>query len=255
MLPRERQLEIAKLVNREGTVKTSQLADKLNCTEETIRRDLDALEKEKKIVRSHGGAMSVQDSIEELQHHKRETREVKEKQIIGAMAASHIREGELIFIDESSTALAMVDHLPLDKEFELVTTSLLVAKRVSKKSNITLYLLGGLYDEKSHSFGGLLTEEAAKNLSIDRFFLSAKGVAPDFGASEANEERARSKKNLLKFAAWKCVLADHTKLGIKAKFSFILPQEIDLLITDDKAPQLALDTFDAVEIQTQKNSK
>jgi len=144
MLPRERQIEIVKLVGRQGTVKTSYLAELLNCTEETIRRDLDVLQKNNSIVRTHGGAMSHKDSIEDVQHHKRENREVKEKKQIGRLACSQIKADETIFIDESSTALAMVDFLPTDIEFSLITTSLLVAKRVSTMSNVKLYLLGGL---------------------------------------------------------------------------------------------------------------
>lgn len=254
MLPRERQIEIVKIVNRDGTVKTTELALKLDCTEETIRRDLDALEKEKKIVRSHGGAMSVQNSLEELQHHKRETREVKEKKMIGYAAASHIKDGETIFIDESSTALAMVEFLPVDKKITLVTTSLLVAKRVTNKENVTLYVLGGVYDERSLSFGGLLAEEACKCISIDRFFFSCKGMDQHLGASEANEERARLKKNLLRSAKWKCAIADHSKLGIKAKFSFIFPQEVDLLITDEGAPEKALKTFQKAGVPVEVKS-
>ena len=254
MLPRERQFEIVKLVNRNGTVKTSELADRLNCTEETIRRDLDALEKQGKIVRSHGGAMSMQDVNEDLQHHKRESREIEEKQMIASTAASKIREGETIFIDESSTSLVMVDYLPADFEFNLVTNSLLLAKRVVSKSNITLHVIGGKYDETSFSLGGLLAEESIKFMSIDRFFFSCKGFHPELGATEASEERARLKKNLLKHSDWNCVLVDHTKLGIKAKFSFIFSKEVDLLVTDEAASKAVIQTYEKQGIKVEVTS-
>ena len=250
MIPRERQAEIMKLINRNGTVKTSDLALRLDCTEETIRRDLDSLERANQVVRSHGGAMSIKDSLQDLQHHKRETREVKEKLQIGKKAASLVQKGETIFIDESSTALAMVDHLPTDFEINVVTTSLLVANRVSAHTNTRLYILGGLYDGKSFSFGGFLTEEAIRFMNIDRFFFSCKGIDSVMGGSEANEERARLKKNLLKFAKWRCLLADHTKLGLKAKFSFVFPNEIDLLITDSGADSESLMAYTQAGIST-----
>ncbi len=249
MLPRERQIEIVRIVNRKGTVKTTELAEQLHCTEETIRRDLDFLEKEKKVVRSHGGAMSIQDTYEELQHHKRESREVAEKKMIGYVAASYIKEGETIFIDESSTALAMIEYLPLDIKFNLFTNSLLVAKRVTSKKNINLYLLGGAYDETCFSFGGYLAEESMKQVSVDRFFFSCKGLDQYFGASEVNEERARLKKSLLKSASWKCALADHTKLGLKARFSFMLPQQIDLVITDEGACAESISSFNKAGVK------
>jgi len=250
MLPRERQIEIVKLVNRQGTVKTTELAERLDCTEETIRRDLDVLEKAKKVVRSHGGAMSIQDSLEEIQHHKRESREVKEKKQIGELAASFLEEGETIFIDESSTALAMIDFLPHDIEFSIITTSLLVSRRVSAMKNVKLYLLGGLYDEMSYSFGGYIAEQAMSYITVDRFYLSSKGVDVEQGATEANEERARLKRSLLKSAKWTCVLSDYTKLGFKARFSFMPTHEIDLLITDDSASEDVIEQFNRAGLKT-----
>ncbi len=251
MLPRERQNEIVKLVDRQGTVKTSYLAELLNCTEETIRRDLDVLQKASSVVRTHGGAMSIKDSVEDVQHHKRENRSVKEKKQIGRIACSHIKEAETIFIDESSTALAMIDFLPSDFEFSIVTTSLLVSKRVSAMKNVKLYLLGGLYDDMSYSFGGYIAEQVMQFLTVDRFFFSCKGIDLTQGGTEANEERARLKKSLLKSANWKCALADHTKIGFKAKFSFIFPDALDLLITDDAIALSELEGYEEAGILTQ----
>ena len=254
MLPRERQIEIVKLADRHGTVKTSELAELLNCTEETIRRDLDSLEKEDRLVRTHGGAMSVEDSSKEVQHHKRESREVKAKKMIGELACSHIRAGETIFIDESSTALAMVDFLPNDIEFSVVTPSQLVSKRVSQMRNIQLYLLGGLYDELSHSFGGYIAEQAMRSMTVDRFYFSCKGIDVKQGATEASEKRARLKRNLLESAKWTCALVDNTKIAFKSKFSFIFPELIDLIITDNASLAEELDKFEASGVKTQTKS-
>ena len=251
MLPRERHIEIVKLVDRQGTAKTTQLAELLKCTEETIRRDLDTLEKERKVARTHGGAMSANDGLGEVQHHKRENRAVAEKRYIGQIASSFIKEGEVVFIDESSTALAMVDFLPNDFTFTLVTTSLLVSKRVTSMQNVELYLLGGVYDEISCSFGGFLAEQAMVMMTVDRFFFSCKGVDLNLGASEDSEERARLKKTLLKSASWTCALVDHTKLGLRAKFSFILPGAIDRLISDELACSAELNKFQQAGIKTQ----
>ena len=250
MLPRERQIEIVKVVDRDGTVKTTSLAEFLQCTEETIRRDLDALEREGRVVRSHGGAMSVRESLGEIQHHARKSRQKKEKAEIAEVACQYINEGEAIFLDESSTVLAMVKHLPRKVKFTVVTTSELVSTQVRQMSNVKLYILGGLYDELSHSYGGFLAEQAMSCLTVDRFFFSCKGIAEKVGATEGAEERARLKKRLLESARWACALADHTKVGIKSKFSFIFPKSIDLLITDSLCSSAKLAELEKAGIKT-----
>jgi len=189
--------------------------------------------------------------MEEIQHHKRESNQILEKKQIGKTACSYISEDDTIFIDESSTALAMVDYLPTDIEFSLVTTSLLVSKRVSAMDNVKLYLLGGLYDDMSYSFGGYMAEQAMQFMTVDRFFFSCKGIDLKQGGTEGNEERARLKKNLLQSAQWACALADHTKLGLKARFAFIFPSSIDLLITDDAASTADLKQYELAGIKTQ----
>jgi len=238
------------MVDRDGTVKTTTLAESLKCTEETIRRDLDALEKEGRVVRSHGGAMSVKDGVGEIQHHARQNRQKKEKAEIAELACAYIKAGETIFLDESSTVLAMVKHLPRKIEFSVVTTSELVSGQVRQMSNVKLYLLGGLYDELSYSYGGFMAEHAMSCLTVDRFFFSCKGIAERVGATEGAEERARLKKRLLESTNWTCALADHTKIGIKSKFSFIFPDSIDLLITDSACPSSEIAELEKAGIKT-----
>ena len=116
--------------------------------------------------------------------------------------------------------------------------------------NVELYLLGGLYDELSHSYGGFVAEQAISGLTVDRFFFSCKGIAEKVGATEGAEERARLKKKLLESASWTCALADHTKIGIKSKFSFIFPESIDLLITDAACSRSEIAELEKAGIKT-----
>lgn len=233
-----------------GNVRTNELAAVLDCTEETVRRDLDKLSKQELLVRTHGGAISLDERNTDLDHHMREQRNAKEKKDIAKKAASFIRKGETIMLDESSTALAMTSFLPRNLPLKVVTPSLLIAQKIATHENHQLIQLGGTLDKVSMSFNGILTELMVSRLRIDRFFFSAKGIDAEQGASEPTEERARMKQHIIQYSKWNCALLDSTKIGIRADFYFITPREIDAFITDKKTQSQQLKAFEDAGIET-----
>lgn len=236
MLAAERQNEILKHIRLAGIARTNELADALSCAEETVRRDLDKLAENGLIARTHGGASSLDERSEDLQHHKREERFVDEKKAIGVLAAQFVQAHETLLLDESSTALAAVDCLPKEVPLTIVTSSLLVAQRVATNENHTLIQLGGTFDPVSLSFTGCLTELALSRLNIDRFFFSCKGIDALQGASEPTPDRVSLKQLAIKYSRWNCALADLSKVGIHGKYYFAPLSDIDLLITN-RPPQ------------------
>jgi len=250
MLAVKRHNEILNLLKVSGNVRTKELSDKLECTEETIRRDLDKLSQQALLVRTHGGAISVDERNTDLEHHMREQRNIDEKQAIARKAASFIQQGETIMLDESSTALAMTTFLPRDMPLKVVTSSLLVAQKIATHENHQLIQLGGILDKVSMSFQGILTELMISRLRIDRFFFSAKGIDVEQGASEPSEDRARMKQHIIQFSKWNCALLDSSKIGIKADYYFITPREIDVFITDEKVQAEKLEEFSQTSMET-----
>ena len=236
MLAADRQNKILKLVRTEGSVRTRELALALACAEETVRRDLDKLAETGLLARSHGGATAVDARGRDLEHELRRELFVAEKRVIGQQAAQLVEPHESILLDESSTALAMVDLLPEEMPLRVITPSLLVARRVATHRNHELVQLGGVFDPVSVSFGGLLAELAVSRLKIDRFFFSCTGIDAVHGATEPSEDRARTKQRIIEFSVWNCALADHSKIGVTADYVFAVPGEIDSLVTD-RAPE------------------
>ncbi len=155
-----------------------------------------------------------------------------EKRVIGRQAAQLVEPHESILLDESSTALAMVEFLPENVPLRVITPSLLVARRVASHRNHELVQLGGIFDPVSVSFGGLLAELAVSRLKIDRFFFSCTGIDAVHGATEPSEDRARTKQRIIELSGWNCALADHSKIGAMADYVFAVPGEIDFLVTD-----------------------
>lgn len=234
MLAIERQRRILEAAKRERTVRTQELAAVLKVTEETVRRDLDALSRQGLLRRTHGGAADISIMLDELSQSDRETRQAGEKTAIAKLAVKHIKDHETIMLDASSTALELARHLPSGKSLRVITYAHSVVEKLAIRSDIELVLLGGTYEAKGRRFRGMLTEMGIRALRIDRFFFSGGGYHGTRGVGEPGVEEARLKAMVIAHADWKCVIMDHTKLGMITDHFFAKPSEIDLFITDAK---------------------
>lgn len=232
MLAIERQRRILEAAKRERTVRTHELAAILKVTEETVRRDLDALSRQGLLRRTHGGAADISIMLDELSQSDREARQAEEKTAIAKLALKHIKDHETIMLDASSTALELARQLPSGKSLRVVTYAHSVVEKLAMRSDIELVLLGGTYEAKGRRFWGMLTEMGIRALRIDRFFFSGGGYHETRGVGEPSTEEARLKATIIAHADWKCLIMDHTKLGRMTDHFFAKPSDIDLFITD-----------------------
>jgi len=234
MLVAERQQKIVELVNERKSVRVTELSQLFSVTEETIRRDLEKLEKEKKLSRSHGGAISVNpsDSLE-IPYFEREITNVDEKKEIAIEAAKQIVEGDKLILDASTTAWYMAKSLP-DITLTVLTNSIKVAMELSSKKQITVISTGGILLSESLSFVGPLAETSLDSYHVKKAFISCKGLHLARGISESNEQQARMKQRMIDNADTVYLMIDHSKFGIQT-FSHISDLEmIDHIIADSK---------------------
>ena len=232
MLAIERQRKILEIARKAGAVKTQELASVLGVTEETVRRDLDALARQGLLHRTHGGATEISMVFQEIPQIERAGRQQQEKTEIAKAAIKTICPGETLIVDASSTVIELVRILPGGMNLRVVTYALDVFEKLAGRDDIETILLGGTYEQKGSRFRGLMTETALRTLRIDRFFFSGGGYDPSLGIGEPNPEEARFKAVVMAQAAWKCALMDHTKLGRRTDHYFVKPDEIDLFLTD-----------------------
>lgn len=232
MLAIERQRRILEAARRDGAVRTQELSAAMKVTEETIRRDLDALARQRLLHRTHGGATEISMAIHELPQSEREKRQASEKTLIGKLAAKQIGRNETILLDASSTALELSRHLPEGCKLRIVSYAQDVIETLAIRSDLELILLGGIYEPKGRRFGGMLTEMGIRSMRIDRFFFSGGGFDAKLGIGEPNPDEARLKATIMSHAKWKCAMLDYTKLGRETDHYFVKPEEIDLLVTD-----------------------
>jgi len=235
MLAIDRHRRILELIAETGSLKTAETAAALAVTDETIRKDLELLEKRGELVRTHGGAsQAARAPLRELPLTERQTLRREEKRAIARLAAGRIRANETIFLDASSTTLTLAEFIP-DLPLTILTNALNVFTALADRPQLELICTGGVFDAKSRSFIGLTAEKALQRYNIHRMFFSGDGIDLERGLSEANSRQAAFKERVVAMAEDVVYLADHTKLAQKAAFFFAGISDLTCLVTDDKA--------------------
>lgn len=233
MLPPERQSQILERLAELGTVRTVALAGEFGVTDETIRKDLEALEKRGKVARIHGGAVKPERSRTEQTLTERQMVNREAKRAIARAAAARIQPNETIFIDASSTALTLTEFLP-DFPITILTNAHNVVTALSGREG-DIFCTGGLYEQRSRSYIGLSAEAGLRKHHIHRMFFSGSGVDLDRGVSETNSRQAAFKERVIPCSEEICLLVDSSKLGLKASFFFAGINQLSTVITNADA--------------------
>lgn len=231
VLVAERQKKIVELINERLSIRVTELSKIFSVTEETIRRDLEKLEKENLLMRSHGGAVSIEKDQGEISYLEREITNAEQKRAIAKAAVRSIETGDQIVLDASTTAWYVAKELP-DMPLTVLTNSIKVAIELSKKEQIKVISTGGTLLSQSLSYVGPLAERSLSMYHVNKVYLSCKGVHLQRGLSDFNESQALLKKQMMEIADETFLMVDSSKFGTRA-FSQIAPlSSIDCIITD-----------------------
>ncbi len=251
MLRPERQDFILKRLEKEGSVRTTGLASEMEVTDETVRRDLEALEQRGDILRIHGGAVKAERTKRELMLTERQLRNREAKRAIAQEAAKRIQENETIFIDASSTALTLVEYLP-SFHLTVVTNAHNVVSALAGREGLDLICTGGIWEPRSRSYIGLPAEAAMRKYHIHRMFFSSTGVNLERGISETNPRQAAFKERIIDDAEDVCLLADSTKMGLMASFIFAQVGQLTSVVTEEGSSPEVLDGLEEAGVEVMR---
>ena len=236
LLPAQRHLQLAELLAAADAVALDDLARRFGVSTQTVRRDLAMLERQGLVRRTYGGAVTrAALDLSEPAFVARESVHAAEKRLIAQAALGMLARGDSLFLDASTTTLALARLLPDDWAGDVVATSLPVATEVARRPGVRLVLVGGEFRHSSRSFSGPLAQELLSRLYVRTACISARGIHPQHGLSEAHAGEAALKRIILGHAARVLVLADSSKLGITATHGVGPVDVIDTLITDGQA--------------------
>lgn len=245
MLGIERRQQIMVKLRTEQKVYVSQLAKEFNVTEETIRRDLEKLEEQNMLVRSYGGAVLPDQTSEDIAFNQRSVTNIEEKKILVAKAANLIKDGDSIFLDSSTTALAMRSVLECKKNITLITNSIRLLYDAASNTNMKIISTGGRIKKDAFALVGPAAISTIQNYHTDLAIISCKALNMEFGSMESNDEESIIKQYMLSNAKKIILLVDHHKFN---KTGFVNCSKITnftYVVTDQKPSQKWIDFFEA----------
>ncbi len=233
MLAEERRQKIYRLIEEEGSARVSRLSEVFKVTENTIRVDLDFLEKDNLIVKKHGGAVlaNVSQKVRQLSLQHCENMDLKER--IALKAAEFVENGETIIIDSGTTTTELARKLIHKHNLIVITNSLNIALIIGGETSFELHVTGGEFKAPTLSLTGDRAAMFFSNLHASKLFLATGGIAEGGGLTYPGLNDIPVKKAMLESAKDVYLLADSTKIG-KNAFAAIpdAMQYVDYLITD-----------------------
>lgn len=235
-----------RLVRGADRISLNELADRLGVSLMTVRRDLDELQAQGLVQRVRGGAVSLATPAEEAGFAAREPWQAATKQRIGAAAAELIQPGQTILLDAGTTTAALAGSLAARAPLTVAVLSLQAAERLADKSGIRLLIMGGESRPGERSLVGHLTLRMLQELWFDSFLMSIGAVHQQLGWSEFSMEDATVKQQALCRADKTIVVADSTKLGVRAFARVAGLSEVNTFVTDDPGPGSAQETLNDI---------
>ena len=231
MLQNERQHRILKELEVRHAVKVHELAEELESSESTIRRDINELDQMGKLKKVFGGAISIVrgTAFVEADVASRDQMNVEEKLRIARYAATLIEDNDFVYLDAGTTTGKMIDFLE-KKNVTYVTNGITHARRLIERG-LPAFMIGGLLRPSSEAVVGEAAIEAVRRFNFTKCFMGAKGVDMERGYSTLDISEAAVKKAVMERANLSYVLVDHTKLNLVSSVSFA-GLETACIITD-----------------------
>jgi DeoR/GlpR family transcriptional regulator of sugar metabolism len=232
MLSIERIHEITQELKSKNAVTVRELAAKHYTSESTIRRDLAKLEKMGIVKKSYGGAILIDSANSEIPLLVRENEQRSAKDMIAHHCLPLIENGNVIFLDSSSTSLHVVPYLKGFERLTIITNGAKTALECGSLLNARVYSTGGLLRENSLSYIGESAKRSIKDYFTDILFFSCRALSMEKGLTDISDDEAQLRKLMIANAKSKVLLMDSSKFD-KISFCSICPlPEIDILITD-----------------------
>ena len=249
MLALERRNLILEKLHDEKRVVVSELSQLYNVSEETIRRDLDKLEKEGLAKKSYGGAVINEDVSIDLPFNIRKNQNVGGKQKMAELVAGMIDDGEHIFLDASSTAVFVAKALKTKERLTVITNSMEILLELSDVSGWNIISTGGRMKEGYLAFLGSRTEEAIRSYYADKVIISCKALDHEWGIMESQEAFGSTKRCMMASGRKKILVIDSRKFDRTAFSVAGNLRDVNVVVTDTKPSEKWLEHFSELDIE------
>ncbi len=244
MLALERRNLILEKLQEERKVVVSELSQQFGVSEETIRRDLEKLEKEGLATKSYGGAVLNESTSIDMPFNVRKKANTMGKQKVAELAAQLIRDGEHIMLDASSTSVFIAKAIKDKSHLTVITNSIEILIELSDVSDWNIICAGGSLREGYLALVGPKTVDGIGNFNADKAFFSCKGMDMERGITDGNEMFSQVKQMMMRSAKETILAVDSSKFGRVAFSKMCDLKEMSAIITDKKPDDDWMEFFD-----------
>jgi DeoR/GlpR family transcriptional regulator of sugar metabolism len=246
MLAEQRHGLILRALRADGPATVAGLAERLDASEATIRRDLDQLDDEGLLRRVYGGAAPIADRDDPFVD-VAEVR-VAEKDAIARRCAELVRDGETVLLDIGTTAHRVARQLR-GRSLTVVTSSLAVYEELADEASIQLVLLGGMLRREYRSLVGFLTEDNLRQVHADRLFLGTSGVRPDGQVMDTTVVEVPVKRAMIAASDQVVLVADAGKFPGTGMARACGPEDLDVVVTNVGADPVTTGAFSEAGVE------
>lgn len=249
MLALERRNLILEKLQDEKKVVVSELSLRFKVSEETIRRDLEKLEKEGLATKSYGGAVLNESTTIDMPFNVRKKANVPGKQRIAELVAARIHDGDHIILDASSTAVFIAKAIKDKENLTVITNSIEIIIELSDVSDWNIICSGGSLREGYLALVGPKTAEGFSSFNADKAILSCKGIDIEKGVTDGNEMFSQAKQVMMQSARETILAIDHSKFDRIAFSKLCGAGAMDVVITDRKPDERWLSFFERNRVE------
>lgn len=244
----ERQDALLRFLKTHTRATVEELMVHFNVSPATVRRDLDALEKEGKVRRFRGGAILGQ-APPELPALQRAEEQSEEKARIGKAAAELVQDGDTIFLGSGTTILEVSKNLHGKHGLTVITNSLLVVNELANDAAIETVIIGGMLRHSELSMIGHIAEQALREVRAQKVFMGIRAIDLKHGLTNDYLPETLTDRAILNIGAKTIILADNTKCGVVATAYLAPLSKMDALVTDARTDQDFIEQLQSMNIQ------
>lgn len=226
--------EIEAYIHLQKNVTLDELCLTFDVSKNTIRRDINEILRKGTIEKVYGGVVSVSELIP---FENRNVKHPDEKAQIGRMAAAHVEDYDLIFIDSGTTTRMMIDWIDPEKKLTILTNSLDIINSAAEMPNVDLLVIGSTYKRHTRSFVGVDDARALERYNVNKAFMSATGVSLAHGLTNSDLLEYEIKKSIAARSEKLFLLADSSKFGRSTLLTYASLQDVDVLLTSRSLPE------------------
>jgi len=245
LIPAQRRDRIQEYLTAHRIARTADLCALLDASEATVRRDLEWLEQDGLLERTHGGAILSQRMPLEPGYQQRALILPEEKRNIGSLAASLIRKDDIVFVNSGTTTTEVIRHARNDPTVSIFTNNLSAAFEVGEPG-FHYYVVGGEFQPRSNSLAGRFAVENLAQVFANKAILGVDGISLRHGCTVPSNAEADTIRQMIRQTRGEIIIvADHSKWGVVSNFQIAATEDVTTLVTDADLDPLARESLAA----------